>query len=150
MPSLAASVEKAVGVDDDDPGELLAVYEYIYAGETASRETERGGERRRGGAGDRQRSVRGEDKENVAEMPKLRAGSPPRPRRRTPRASPPSLFPSAPEGENTVFHPPHVGRLKMHADALHFEADMFGLDLTSLKLMRWQIRARTPRPRGTP
>ena len=32
MPSLAASVEKAVGVDDDDPGELLAVYECIYAG----------------------------------------------------------------------------------------------------------------------
>ena len=28
----------------------------------------------------------------------------------------------------------------MHADALHFEADMFGLDLTSLKLMRWQIQ----------
>ena len=32
MPSLATSVEMAVAVDDDDPGELLAVNGRVYAG----------------------------------------------------------------------------------------------------------------------
>ena len=28
----------------------------------------------------------------------------------------------------------------MYADAVHFKADMFGLDLTELRLMRWQVK----------
>jgi hypothetical protein len=74
-----------------------------------------------------------EDKENVAEDPKAARGKPGETKKS-------NVAPSAPEGEDAVFLPPHVGRLKVHKDALHFEADMFGLDLTSLKLMRWQIK----------
>ena len=96
MPSLAASVEKAVGVDDDDPGELLAVYECIYARETASAKPSEAenvdAEARAIVSG----LFGGEDKENVAEDAETTRGSPPRPRRRTPRASPPSLFPPRP------------------------------------------------------
>ena len=38
------------------------------------------------------------------------------------------------------FLPPHVGRISVYADAVHFKADMFGLDLTELRLMRWQVK----------
>ena len=82
----------------------------------------------------------GEDKENVAEDAETTRGKPAATAKTNAARVSAVVVPSAPEGENTVFHPPHVGRLKMHADALHFEADMFGLDLTSLKLMRWQIQ----------
>ena len=139
MPSLAASVEKAVGVDDDDPGELLAVYECIYAGKPLpakpSEEENVDAEARKIVS-----SVFGdEDKENVGEDGAVSRGKLGETEKtNAERVSTVAL--SAPEDETTAFLPPHVGRLKMHEDALHFEADMFGLDLTSLKLMRWQIK----------
>lgn len=140
MPSLAASVEKAVGVDDDDPGELLAVYECIYAGKPLPAKPSEAenvdAEARAIVSG----LFGGEDKENVAEDAETTRGKPAATAKTNAARVSAVVVPSAPEGENTVFHPPHVGRLKMHADALHFEADMFGLDLTSLKLMRWQIQ----------
>ena len=133
MPSLAASVEKAVGVDDEDPGELLATYEAIYAGKPLPAKPSE----EENVDAEAQAIVSGlfgdEDKENVAEDPKAARGKPGETKKS-------NVAPSAPEGEDAVFLPPHVGRLKVHKDALHFEADMFGLDLTSLKLMRWQIK----------
>ena len=36
--------------------------------------------------------------------------------------------------------PPHVGRISVHKDAIHFKADMFGLDSTECTLMRWHVK----------
>ena len=76
MPSLAASVEKAVGVDDDDPGELLAVYECIYAGKPLPAKPSEAenvdAEARAIVSG----LFGGEDKENVAEDAETTRGKP--------------------------------------------------------------------------
>ena len=76
MPSLAASVEKAVGVDDEDPGELLATYEAIYAGKPLPAKPSE----EENVDAEAQAIVSGlfgdEDKENVAEDPKAARGKP--------------------------------------------------------------------------
>ena len=143
MPSLAASVEKAVGVDDDDPGTLLTTYECIYAGKPQKVEDESANVDE-----DAEKLVEAflgpmDDKENVNESV-MKAGKTSGNKdnktgdtkhvgiKDTGKQS--STFPE-------TFLPPHVGRVKIHKDALNFEADMFGLDLTNLKLMRWQVKA---------
>ena len=39
-----------------------------------------------------------------------------------------------------IYLPPHVGRLSLFKNAVHFKADMFGLDLTELVLKRTHVR----------
>jgi len=110
MDSVVKTIETAAGVEDDDPGEFLAVYECVYAGKPKPK-----------------KSPAEDDASSDADDDDADASSP----------SGPST--AAERMAKERFLPPHVGRISVYADAVHFKADMFGLDLTELRLMRWQV-----------
>jgi len=111
MDSVVKTIETAAGVEDDDPGEFLAVYECVYAGKPKPK-----------------KSPAEDDASSDADDDDADASSP----------SGPST--AAERMAKERFLPPHVGRISVYADAVHFKADMFGLDLTELRLMRWQVK----------
>ena len=113
MSSLVASVEAAVGVEDEDPGEFLAVYECIYGGKPPSA-TEPPAD-----ASD----------EAVKAFDALFAP-----------AEPARMETAKERAAREAVLPPHVGRISVHKDAIHFKADMFGLDSTECTLMRWHVK----------
>ena len=113
MSSLVASVEAAVGVEDEDPGAFLAVYECIYGGKPPSA-TEPPAD-----ASD----------EAVKAFDALFAP-----------AEPARMETAKERAAREAVLPPHVGRISVHKDAIHFKADMFGLDSTECTLMRWHVK----------